>query len=176
MIIPLELANQLLKHNHYLGPTKKGTAYMDDGGVIVFSSPTSRRLPREWVEISRWCIINRDKNAGSKQWGRFIREFKKLYPKVTTLVSYSDPSQGHTGALYRACNWVWAPTWLRIRPPPSGNGKWSNKNESVKDRWVFIINKDINRKEVLKIKDTAILRRNPGLIFTEPNGVKYEPR
>ena len=37
---------------------------------------------------------------------------------VSTVVSYSDPSAGHTGSLYRACNWIWAPTWLRLRPPP----------------------------------------------------------
>ena len=52
------------------------------------------------------------------------------YPRCTTIVSYSDPSVGHTGALYRACNWLWAPTWHRLQPPPTGCGSWDGKKRS----------------------------------------------
>ena len=78
---------------------------------------------------------------------------------MTTVVSYSDPSVGHTGALYKACNWTWAPTWHRLRPPPTGNGSWKNgEAQSVKDRWVCILAPDTRRDEILRVKDDAILR------------------
>jgi hypothetical protein len=72
---------------------------------------------------------------------------------VTTLVSYSDPSRGHTGALYRACNWEWWPTWHRLSPPPTGNGRWTADSgiESVKDRWVFPVRGDSRRRNLLTV-------------------------
>jgi hypothetical protein len=75
-------------------------------------------------------------------------------------VSYSDPSQGHTGALYKAAGWVWLPTWHRLRPPPTGNGSWkSGKRQAVKDRWVYILRPDDRRDEILRVKDDAIIRQ-----------------
>lgn len=170
---PSETAALLTEH-HYLGPTKRGSAYVDDIGVIVVASPTGRRLPADWLEVTRWCIIDRSKNAGSRQWGRFIRALRKERPEITTLVSYSDPSAGHDGALYRACNWIWAPTWHRLRPPPSGNGSWkSGKQESVKDRWVFPIAPDDRRETLLVAQDPAILRKMPWARYSEPAGASY---
>ena len=86
---------------------------------------------------------------------KHLREFM---PHVTTVVSYSDPSVGHTGALYKACNWEWAPTWHRLRPPPTGNGSWRDgEQQSVKDRWVFKLAKDARRDEILSVKDAALV-------------------
>lgn len=94
---------------------------------------------------------------------------------VTTVVSYSDPSVGHTGALYRACNWWWAPTWHRLRPPPTGNGKWTTQQaQSVKDRWVFPLAPDAERAALLLVRDTSILRRWPFVVYREPGGVPYK--
>jgi hypothetical protein len=77
-----------------------------------------------------------------------------------TLVSYSDPSAGHTGSLYRACNWTWAPTWHRLRPPPTGNGNWGGgKSQAVKDRWVFHVAR----------KDPA----RAGLVVTDRGAIRY---
>ena len=62
-------------------------------------------------------------------------------------------------ALYRACNWTWAPTWHRLRTPPSGNGQWQpGVVQSVKDRWVFGITPDPVRDDVLHIEDAAAIR------------------
>jgi len=89
-----------------------------------------------------------------------VRWLNLHHPEVTTLVSYSDPSAGHTGALYRACNWRWAPTWHRLRPPPSGNGSWQEgKQQHVKDRWYFPISPDTRRGEMLSVKDASIAKR-----------------
>ena len=169
--------NAVLAEHHYLGPVNCGFAWWDEFGVVVFGSPRSRRLPCSWLELVRWCITSTVPSAGSRQWGRLRHELKILRPDVTTVVSYSDPEQGHTGALYRACNWWWAPTWHRIRPPPTGNGAWTDgKPQAAKDRWVFPLKKDKGRAAVLTINDESILRRNPMLRYREPGGVSYKLR
>lgn len=165
----------LLTENHYLGAVNRGTAWHDDFGVIIVAAPTARRLPGHWLELVRWCVTARQKNAGSMQWSSFVRDLRKLRPDLTTIVSYSDPSEGHTGALYRACNWWWAPTWHRLRPPPTGNGAWSRaRQESVKDRWVFALRRDPARTNILRARDSAILRRWPWAEYREPGGVPFK--
>lgn len=163
-------ANPLLTEHHYLGPlTVGGHALIvmgeKHGRVVaaqVWRRPTSRRLPCDgsWIELSRWCLTSdAGKNAGSRMHKYAVRLIRKALPEVTTLVSYSDPSQGHTGALYRACNWTWAPTWHRLRTPPSGNGMWRpGITQSVKDRWVFAVSPDSARRAALHIDDAAAIR------------------
>lgn len=165
----------LLAEHHYLGPLDRGVAWRSDHGAIVVAAPTSRRIPLRWLELVRWCIIGGVKNAGSQQWAAFARDLRKARPDVTTIVSYSDPSQGHTGALYRACNWWWAPTWHRLRPPPTGNGNWGGGDpESVKDRWIFPLACDPERVSVLRIPYAHILRRWPWAEYREPGGVPFK--
>lgn len=148
-----------LDRRHYLGSCHRGRAWSDEYGVAVLAKPTSRRLPQDgtWLELVRWCL-EPGKNNGSRQWRVIVRALRSDMPEVTTIVSYSDPSVGHTGALYRACNWTWAPTWHRLRPPPSGNGQWSGKYQSVKDRWIYVLSMDERRAGLLAVRDTALVR------------------
>lgn len=165
----------LLKRHHYLGPTRLGAAYQDEFGVMVVASPTSRRLPPTWLELTRWCLLGRGDNAGSRQWSRFLKALRRAAPEATTLISYSDPSVGHGGGLYRACSWWWAPTWHRLRPPPTGQGSWNGEDlESVKDRWVFPLDADRDRVAILTIQDDAILRRYPWARYREPGGADHK--
>jgi len=162
---------EMLAAHHYLGPCKRGRfAWMDKHGCIVFARPASRNLPKSWLELSRWCIVE---GRGSEQWAALIRAFKDQCVLIgadnTTIVSYSDPRAGHTGALYRACNWLWAPTWHRLRPPPTGNGAWTtDAGQAVKDRWVFPLMRDADRAAVLAVKDDSINRRMPWAEYREP--------
>ena len=157
-----------LDAHHYLGPSSRGTAYSDDFGVMVFAGPTSRRLPTTgWIELVRWCL-NGEKNAGSRQWKAARKWLLESFQALSTVVSYSDPAVGHTGALYRACGWLWAPTWHRLRPPPSGNGAWTDGCESVKDRWVYPLRFDPVRAQVLALQDESLRRRFPWAEYTEP--------
>lgn len=158
-----------LAENHYLGPTKAaGFAWRDEFGCIVFAAPRARGVPHRWLEVVRWCL-NGEANGGTRQWARAVKMLRTQRPDCTTVVSYSDPSQGHTGALYRACNWMWAPTWHRLRPPPTGNGKWTDaKEQSVKDRWVYLLAEDEDRARVLSVKDDAIQRSMPWAGYVEP--------
>lgn len=152
---------EFLRANHYLGPVSRGFAWSDDFGVLVLAKPTARRLPQDgtWLELVRWCLLG-VKNGGSQQWARVCRALLDELDTVTTIVSYSDPSVGHTGALYKACNWQWRPTWHRLRPPPSGNGAWGGgKTQSVKDRWIYALRPDGRRDALTAIQDESIVRR-----------------
>lgn len=170
---PASVAGILAEH-HYLGSVKRGIAWQDAHGVIIVGSPTARHVPQDWLELIRWCITSDEKNAGSRQWAAFVRALRAVHP-ATTIVSYSDPSQGHTGALYRACNWLWAPTWHRLRPPPTGNGAWTEgAGQSVKDRWVFLLKPDADRVARLTVNDDSVLRRLPWARYAEPRGVPFK--
>lgn len=160
MTMPRNVAAYLDAH-HYLGSTGRGFAWSDEFGVLVLAKPTSRRLPQDgtWLELVRWCLVGIP-NGGSMQWKAVRRALAVDRPELTTVVSYSDPSAGHTGALYRACNWQWAPTWHRLRPPPTANGSWqSERKQAVKDRWVFVVAPDERRADILAVKDASIERR-----------------
>ncbi len=154
MWVSTKSVGEFLDSRHYLKGGFRGFAWSDEFGVLVLAKPTSRRLPQDgtWLELVRWCLIGTH-NGGSMQWKRVKRELPSVLPECTTVVSYSDPSAGHSGALYKACNWMWAPTWHRLKPPPTGNGSWKNGQiQSVKDRWVCSIKPDVRREEILRVK------------------------
>lgn len=157
-----------LDRNHYLGRASRGFAWSDEYGVAVLAHPNSRNLPHDtWLELIRWCLVGTP-NGGSRQWKQVVRWLRQNQPHITTVVSYSDPSAGHTGSLYRACNWRWAPTWHRLRPPPTGNGQWvAGQPQAVKDRWVYPLRKDAGRPAILAIQDEAVRRAFPGAEYTE---------
>lgn len=167
--------NQVLSRFHYLGAINRGFDYRDRFGVAVFANPSSRRLPQaRWLELVRWCLYG-EKNGGSQQWREIAAWLRKDHPDVSTVVSYSDPSAGHTGSLYRACNWLWAPTWHRLREPPSGNGDWGDgRRQAVKDRWVFCLAPDAEREALLAVKDTGLLKAYPWASFKERKGGDYK--
>jgi len=175
MWAPPKHVSRILAENHYLGAIDRGAAWVDEFGCIVIAPPTSRRLPTHWLELQRWCLLGIEKNGGSRQWAAFVRALRRARPDVSTIVSYSDPSQGHTGALYRACNWLWAPTWLRLRPPPTGNGSWTaGDQQSIKDRWIFPLQPEPGRVDILRVNDESILRRWPWAEYREPGGVPFK--
>lgn len=159
-LVPIGNVAEFLQINHYLGPAGRGFAWSDEFGVLVLANPTTRRLPQDtWLELTRWCLLGQP-NSGSQQWGRVARFLKTEMRHITTVVSYSDPSAGHTGTLYKACNWIWAPTWHRLRPPPTGNGSWTEgEPQSVKDRWIYPLRPDQRRCSLLTINDESLVRR-----------------
>ena len=160
----------ILDARHYLGAATRGFALEDEFGIMVFANPNSRRLPQHrWIELTRWCLFG-EKNAGSRQWKRATAWVRTNMPTVTTVISYSDPSVGHTGSLYRACNWIWAPTWHRLRTPPSGNGSWDGgvTQQAAKDRWAFPLQVDIERTAILAVNDVACVRKFPDAEYREP--------
>lgn len=176
----LNEANDLLRRKHYLGPLYSGGSEVvfvgrRDGQVVacqIWRRPTSRNLPNDgtWLELSRWCLTP---EAGMNAGSRCHRAALSLLRDVgaRTLVSYSDPSAGHTGSLYRACNWLWAPTWHRLRPPPTGNGEWTKGiAQAVKDRWVFHVTRHDPARTILRPNDPA------AVLYWLRNGTEQERR
>jgi hypothetical protein len=145
--------NQLLAVAHYLGPIVSDrhsfTGWRNDELVAcqVYRWPTARMLPSDgkWLELSRWCLTpEAGKNAGSRMMGWVARWLRRNEMDVTTLVSYSDPLHGHTGALYRASGWRYAPTHHAERFDrdgvgyPSGHGSWGDGvRQEPKHRWLY---------------------------------------
>lgn len=166
----------MLAERHYLGPTKTADfAWQDANGVLVFGRPRGRNVPPQWLELLRWCLSG-EKNAGSRQWKDFLAAFGPVAKETTTIISYSDPSHGHTGALYRACNWLWAPTWHRLRPPPSGNGAWTDgERQEVKDRWIYPVREEEGREAALRIHDESLRAKMPWAEYREPRWKKGKP-
>jgi hypothetical protein len=176
-VVPPANVGIFLDANHYLGRTARGVAWSDQHGVLVLAAPTSRRLPADrWFELTRWCLLG-GANSGSRQWSAVRAWLLDAYPHVTTVVSYSDPSADHDGALYRACGWLWAPTWHRLRTPPTGQGRWQagGKIEAAKDRWVDVLRADDDRLALLRPNDEAVNRRYPTAGFVEPDYRKGKP-
>lgn len=155
-------ANSLLAQFHYLGPARSARLVVcqwSDGGLVgamVWRHPTARHLPADgtWLELSRWCLTpSGGPNAGSRMHRAAVAMIRVKLPDVTTLVSYSDRAAGHTGSLYRACNWRWKPTWHRLKPPPTGGGSWDGvTRQEPKDRWVFFVRPDSRRDDILAVK------------------------
>ena len=172
MRVPVSSVAFALDGNHYLGRAHRGFAWSDELGIAVLGPPTSRALPTDWLELSRWCLRG-EPNDGSRQWARIVR-YLRAETDHATVVSYSDPGVGHTGALYRACNWWWAPTWHRIVPPPTGGGSWDGGKtmQEVKDRWVFPLRRDERRVNLLRLDDSYV-RRFPCAEYREPGGADY---
>lgn len=170
-IAGLDEANALLARAHYLGPSRGGRLVVGgwaDGELVaaqVWRHPTARGLPADGTvaELSRWCLTPAaGPNAGSRMHKIAVALIRGHLPDVAALVSYSDPSAGHGGALYRACNWRWAPTWHRLRPPPTGLGSWDGSTrQEVKDRWVFPMRRRLpdHVLDAFKLDDVAALRR-----------------
>lgn len=76
-------------------------------GVAVFSNPSRQNITVEGVskllELSRFFIIEgTPKNTESYFLSACLRELKNS--EYEGVVSYADPTEGHTGTIYKACN------------------------------------------------------------------------
>lgn len=80
-------------------------------GCIVFALPPRESMRRYKVtkawELARLFIEDgTPKNAETWFVSKSIQWIKKNRPDVDCLVSYADPSAGHSGTIYRAGNWI----------------------------------------------------------------------
>ena len=79
-------------------------------GVIVFALPPRETAKRYEVtvcwELARLYVMDTEP-FNSETWfmSRAIKFIRSNHPTVEALVSYADPSAGHSGTIYRAANW-----------------------------------------------------------------------
>ena len=79
-------------------------------GIIVFALPPRETMKRYRVsvawELARLFVLDTEP-FNSETWfmARAIKFVRNNHPQVEALVSYADPSAGHSGTIYRAANW-----------------------------------------------------------------------
>ena len=81
-------------------------------GVCTYGTPASATLKRgicgdkfkgEVIELNRLCLLDNQPNQASFLVGKSL----KMLPKPKIIVSYADISQGHTGYVYQATNFIY---------------------------------------------------------------------
>lgn len=148
-----EVADFLDAH-HYLGRRggRNAFAFRNRSGVLVFSyAPQAFNFPRDWLELSRWCVVSEEEGAATKQWRR-VRRWLMEHTEATTVVSYSDPSR-HDGALYRAAGWLWAPSGqYLLKSLALAKERHPDRPYRDKERWIYPLRPDPRRAEVLTIR------------------------
>jgi hypothetical protein len=78
-------------------------------GVVTYGSPPTaptrsgvagEEYKRQVLELNRLCLKNNRKNEASF----LVSKSLKLLPKNMFILSFADPTQGHTGYVYQAAN------------------------------------------------------------------------
>jgi hypothetical protein len=88
--------------------------FLDDVlvGVVTYGTPFSTTLRLgvagteyavDVLELNRLCLRNNVKNEASILVGRSLQQL----PKGKIIISYADTSQGHTGTVYQATNFIY---------------------------------------------------------------------
>ena len=81
-------------------------------GAVSYGTPSSAPLRAgllgkdhaDWVlELNRLCLVNNAKNEASF----LISKSLKMLPQPSAIISFADISQGHTGYVYQACNFLY---------------------------------------------------------------------
>jgi hypothetical protein len=107
-------------------------------GAMLLGRPEAPRLDQDRIlELTRMHFIDEaPKNTESRALG-LMRKFVRIWlPNVRLLLAYSDPTAGHTGAVYEADGWAKFGASAK-----QGNGWLSRPGRkaasiSPKDRWV----------------------------------------
>ncbi len=159
----------LLGSAHYLGPARAGRivfacAQVEAGEIVagmIWKLPSSRRLPSDgsWADLTRWVLTpSAGVNAGTRMHSWVVGELRRR--GVSTAITYADPAVGHTGAVYRACNYLWAPVWHELRPPPTGQGSWDDgrTRSGVKRRFTFHLAQPRRVRPELLVDDRGAVR------------------
>jgi hypothetical protein len=75
-------------------------------GGAVFSNGRIQ-YDRKYLDFSRLWVDDRcPSNTESKFIAYCIKNLQIAFPSFAGIVTWADPAQGHTGALYKACNFT----------------------------------------------------------------------
>ena len=78
-------------------------------GCVVYSAPpkeANKRYGGETWELARLYLLDEiPRNAETWLIGKSVKWIRRNHPKVKFLLSYADPSAGHSGTIYKAANW-----------------------------------------------------------------------
>ena len=78
-------------------------------GCVIYSAPPrecDKRYGGKTWELARLYLLDEvPQNAETWLIAQSVKWIKQNRPEVCNLVSYADPSAGHSGTIYRAANW-----------------------------------------------------------------------
>lgn len=111
--ISYRTARRIVQAHHYLGYAPPGCkvclgVYTENEliGVMIFGRPVARKEDQDnTLELTRMFLFDSPKNSESRalslaeKWIQQNRNEKRL-------IAYCDTAQGHTGAIYKAANWM----------------------------------------------------------------------
>jgi hypothetical protein len=111
----LPSAGEFIKKHHYLKSISRYNKYVFVltinnviVGVATFGTPVGSKVKQSYgmnlIECKRFVLNNTPKNTGSWFMSKCIQHIKKL-GEYEAIITYADPTQGHTGGLYRASNY-----------------------------------------------------------------------
>jgi hypothetical protein len=119
--LPFVAAKALIEKHHYLhtlpGGTKLTFGVFAGGrllGAVVFGagpqnafSLVHQATPDDCLALTRlWLSDELPGNSESRSLGAALRALRR-HTAVKFLVTYADPSQGHSGTIYQATNWIY---------------------------------------------------------------------
>jgi hypothetical protein len=132
--------------NHYLQSCPPGFVQMLEfiegkeriGGMLIGRPAAKTYDPNHILQVHRvWFIDETERCAESKALGLMRKHIRVWLPQIRLLLSYSDPSAGHVGTIYKADGWA----FLGLTDEAWGYGWESRKGRrdqkvSRKMRWV----------------------------------------
>lgn len=121
--IPAKIAKEYIHKNHYSkgssnGPSPCYGLFDNDVliGVLMFATPCSENVRRSLfgpeykdgvIELHRLHIQDcTPKNTESWFISRCIKQLMIDRPQSLAVISFADPTEGHTGTIYKACNFI----------------------------------------------------------------------
>ena len=118
--IDRKIANSLLDYYHYLGSAPKNDKYFYGlfyqgflVGCCSFGIGANKHLSNSMggktLQLTRLFTLDwLPKNSLSFFLSKAVKMLHQTDSSIRHLVSFADPSVGHTGAIYKACNWKFA--------------------------------------------------------------------
>ncbi len=129
--------NVLLTAWHYLGPVIGIiAAYGHHEGCCVFTNCRSRHYAKNAcvpvLELARMVGIDNHIWAMSSLMSQSVKQLRHDFPEVRRLVTFADPTVGHSGNVYRSANWI-----DEGLVPPAGNPVFWLDNKIISPRTLY---------------------------------------
>jgi len=160
--------------------------------TALWFSPSSFNVDQSWLELKRFAISpNSPKNTASRMLSWMVKDVKKRFLDVSTLISYQDPSV-HFGTIYKASNWTFTgirnssgfggskTRFRRADQAPGPKGRWemriTSKRKQASKKFKADVTQIRSKKIMIPIKTGQSLikfRRGSKVLF-RVSGTAYE--
>jgi hypothetical protein len=111
-------AEEIIRTHHYTRSIPSGKSYYAAYGeaFVVWSLPANCNASTHFLpdiadarvfELTRlWAPDGHERNLLTAAIGEGVKVLRQAEPDVDLVMSYADPSAGHSGGVYRAASWI----------------------------------------------------------------------